>query len=269
MGMLDGKVAIVTGAGSGIGRAGAILMAREGAAVVVAEINAAAGEARGRGSIRAAGGRAVFQPTDVRDGGSVESAGRRDGRALRPRRCALPQRHVGAAGERPRPARHRAAGRDLARHHRALPDRHLPLRQACRPADAEAALRLDDLHRHRRRADRPGRHRRLHGGEGRRGGDGALDGGRPVAGGRARQRRLPGLRQHAAPERLHERPGAAQGDRGPAPLADLRAGGHRRVRGVPRQRPRAHRDRRRLSGRRRLSRLQGAGRPHGGLRRDD
>src|SRR5438105_4086579 len=39
MGRLEGKVAIVTGAGSGIGEASARLMAHEGAAVVVADIN--------------------------------------------------------------------------------------------------------------------------------------------------------------------------------------------------------------------------------------
>jgi NAD(P)-dependent dehydrogenase (short-subunit alcohol dehydrogenase family) len=44
MGRLDGKVAIVTGAGSGIGEATARLMAREGASVVVADINASEAE---------------------------------------------------------------------------------------------------------------------------------------------------------------------------------------------------------------------------------
>ena len=39
MGKLDGKVAIVTGAGSGMGRASAILFAREGARVVCADIS--------------------------------------------------------------------------------------------------------------------------------------------------------------------------------------------------------------------------------------
>ena len=43
MARLDGKVALITGAGTGIGRATARAMAAEGAKVVVAEINAAAG----------------------------------------------------------------------------------------------------------------------------------------------------------------------------------------------------------------------------------
>jgi 3-oxoacyl-[acyl-carrier protein] reductase len=47
MNKLEGKVAIITAAGSGIGRAGAVLFAQEGAAVVVADIQEEAGPGRG------------------------------------------------------------------------------------------------------------------------------------------------------------------------------------------------------------------------------
>jgi NAD(P)-dependent dehydrogenase (short-subunit alcohol dehydrogenase family) len=62
---LHGKVTIVTGAGSGIGRAVAHLFAQEGAHVVIAERNADAGEETAA-AIRQAGGAALAVATDVR-----------------------------------------------------------------------------------------------------------------------------------------------------------------------------------------------------------
>ena len=69
MGRLDGKVAIITGAGSGIGRASAKLFTREGAKVVVAELNAELGAA----SAKESGANARFIRTDVSDEASVEA----------------------------------------------------------------------------------------------------------------------------------------------------------------------------------------------------
>lgn len=64
--ILSGRVAIVTGAGSGIGRAGAEIMAREGATIVVADRDAVAGEET-RQRIETAGGQALAIQADVGD----------------------------------------------------------------------------------------------------------------------------------------------------------------------------------------------------------
>ena len=65
MGRLDGKAAIVTGAGQGIGRGVARAFAREGAAVTIAEINRETGSAVARELEDELGASAMFVPTDV------------------------------------------------------------------------------------------------------------------------------------------------------------------------------------------------------------
>jgi 3-oxoacyl-[acyl-carrier protein] reductase len=66
MGQFDEKVGIITGAGGGIGQAYAEALAREGAAVVVADINVEGAE-RVAAGIRAEGGTALAVPVDVSD----------------------------------------------------------------------------------------------------------------------------------------------------------------------------------------------------------
>jgi NAD(P)-dependent dehydrogenase (short-subunit alcohol dehydrogenase family) len=69
---LEGKVAVITGAGSGIGRATALALAAEGAAVVVADIDPVGGNET-VGLVHDAGGRAMFVRTDVTEPRSLEA----------------------------------------------------------------------------------------------------------------------------------------------------------------------------------------------------
>lgn len=70
---LDGKIALITGAGTGIGRATARAMAAEGACIVVAELNAASGEQTAH-IIAQSGGDCIAVPTDVTQEDSVKAA---------------------------------------------------------------------------------------------------------------------------------------------------------------------------------------------------
>ena len=67
MGRVSGKVALITGAAAGLGRADAIALVREGARVCITDVNAAAGEALAAELNRGNAGSAHFIRHDVRD----------------------------------------------------------------------------------------------------------------------------------------------------------------------------------------------------------
>ena len=69
---LAGRAAIITGSANGIGRAAAARFAAEGAAVLLADVDGAAG-AEAAAAIRASGGRAEFLRTDVTEGPQVRA----------------------------------------------------------------------------------------------------------------------------------------------------------------------------------------------------
>ena len=70
---LEGKVAFLVGAGAGIARACALLFSREGARIIVADINAVTGKAAAD-AVVAQGGEALFVKMDVTDEASVAAA---------------------------------------------------------------------------------------------------------------------------------------------------------------------------------------------------
>ncbi|QQS12641.1 MAG: glucose 1-dehydrogenase [Rhodospirillales bacterium] len=103
-GILAGKSALVTGGGSGIGRATALAMVREGARVAVAD-HTEAMAAETVAMINAAGGQAIAVGADVADEAQVEAMVARAVAAFGRLDCAfnnagIAPRHVGPAGQR-------------------------------------------------------------------------------------------------------------------------------------------------------------------------
>lgn len=103
-GILAGKSALVTGGASGIGRAAALAMAREGARVAVAD-QTEAGAAGTVAMINAAGGQAIAIAADVTDESQIQAMVGRTVAAFGRLDCAfnnagIAPRHVGPAGQR-------------------------------------------------------------------------------------------------------------------------------------------------------------------------
>jgi NAD(P)-dependent dehydrogenase (short-subunit alcohol dehydrogenase family) len=76
MNALSGKAALITGGAAGIGRATALLLAREGVVVAIADMNVEAGQSV-VAEITQAGGRAIFEPADVTSKADCKRATRR------------------------------------------------------------------------------------------------------------------------------------------------------------------------------------------------
>jgi NAD(P)-dependent dehydrogenase (short-subunit alcohol dehydrogenase family) len=98
MGALDGRVALVTGAGAGIGRASALIFSREGAQVVVADIDDTGG-AETVALVAEDGGEATFVHADVSQADQVEAMVQHAVSTFGGLDCALNNAGMGTGGQ--------------------------------------------------------------------------------------------------------------------------------------------------------------------------
>ena len=96
-GILDGKVGLITGAGSGIGRATAKIFAREGAQLILADVVEAGGQETLK-MVKEAGRGAIFVKTDVSKAAQVDALIAEGVAAFGRLDCAFNNAGIGGAG---------------------------------------------------------------------------------------------------------------------------------------------------------------------------
>ena len=245
---LDGRTALITGAGSGIGLATARRFAAEGAHVVCVDLDADAG-AKAASEV---GG--SFIQADVADEAQVASMYEQAIAERRTRARRVPQRRHLAARRRLHP-RHRARG--VGPRAARQPDLGVPVLQARDRAHARGRRRLDHQHGVVRGGHGIGDVADLlHREQGRRAGDEPRARRAVRARGHPRQRAVPRADQHAAAAgAVRQRPRTRRAPHGAHPDGPLRRGRRDRRRGgVPGQRRRVVHHRLHLPRRRRHQR---------------
>ena len=96
-GILDGKIALITGAGSGIGRATALIFAREGASMALADVVEEGGQET-LAMIKAAGAEGIFVKTDVSKSSEVDAVVAKEVETYGRLDCAFNNAGIGGRG---------------------------------------------------------------------------------------------------------------------------------------------------------------------------